>query len=261
MKMIYKNFWILALAAFAMLLPQSAYALSAVAQQIQGEVLVQKSGTQDWAPVTQSTALASGDSVKTRTGSCVLVYSDQATFALEANTTLTVEERPNAMDIKLLLGKIKGKVNKQNAQQPFVVTTPAAVATVRGTDVDFGFNELGELTVDLHNGAIQVVNDEAEMSLDLDGNKSITIQYDKEANILRVKNSCGSDGAVSFSVLGSSYTEDPCGEKEVGLATAEQGTTGVETDTSNDENVENPDEGRFQPLIEEARAPMSDDKT
>ena len=84
-----------------------------------------------------------------------------------------IEERADAQDIKLLLGKIKGKVNKQNAAQPFVVTTPAAVATVRGTEVDFGFNAEGQLTVDLHNGNIGLVNDAAEMNLDLGGNKLV----------------------------------------------------------------------------------------
>lgn len=243
MKTIYRDLsqglFVLALTALTFLAPQNAFALSAVASQIQGEVLVQKAGAVDsWNAITQDTALASGDSIKTRAGSCVLVYSDQATFSVDANTSLTLEERADAQDIKLLLGKIKGKVNKQNAVQPFVVTTPAAVATVRGTEVDFAFNDQGQLTVDLHTGAIQVVNDAAEMKLDLDGKKSITIFYDKEANILRVKNECGSDGPVKFSVLGAEYSGNPCDEKEVALSTSEQGTTIPELE----DNTEGPEE-------------------
>jgi hypothetical protein len=243
MKTTSKNFWVLGLAASLMLLSPNADASSAIASQIQGEVLVQKAGTANWAAVTQDTALASGDSVQTKQGSCSLVYSDQATFAVEPNTTLTVEERADANDIKLLLGKIKGKVDKQNVEQPFVVTTPAAVATVRGTDVDFSFNENGELIVDLHNGNIQVLNEDAEMLVELEGKKSITVKYDKMANVIRIKNECGSDGQVKFNILGAEYSESPCSEREFSLATA-----AIETEipgtTPDGPEGEQPDEGR-----------------
>lgn len=248
MKILSKSFWTLAVAAGALLLSPNAYAVSAVAQQIQGEVLVQKAGSQDWNAVTTDTQLASGDSIRTREGSCSLVYADQATFTVEANTTLTVQETAEKNDISLLLGKIKGQVNKEKVQQPFVVTTPAAVATVRGTNVDFAFNEEGQLTVDLHNGAIQVINEDVDMKLDLDGKKSITVKYDKEANVIRIKNECGSDGEVKFSLLGSEYAQAPCEEKEIDLSTAEQGTNipGLDNDP---DNLENPDEGR-EPMSE-----------
>jgi hypothetical protein len=243
-----KNLWMAALVITA-LFPQNAWALSAKVQQIQGEVLVAKAATPDtWDAVTADTELQSGDSVKTRQGSAVLAYTDQASFTIDANTTFTVEERAEAQDIKLLLGKIKGKVDHNRAEQPFVVTTPAAVATVRGTEVDFAFNEEGLLTVDLHNGKIDVVNDAAEMKVDLDGKKSISIQYDKEANLMRIKNECGSDGPVKFNVLGTEYSSSPCEEKEVDLSTAEEGTT--PPDTNSDPDLpENPDEGR-EPMSE-----------
>ena len=245
MKTLSQTFWILALASFAALVPQNAYAVSATAQQVTGEVLVAKAATPDtWEAITADTVLASGDSIKTRTGTCSLVYSDQATFAVEANTTLTLEERADAEDIKLLLGKIKGKVNHQNATQPFVVTTPAAVATVRGTEVDFGFNDQGELTVDLHNGNIQVVNDAAELQLDLGGKKTIKVKYDKEANAIHILNNCDSDGDITFNVLGADYTAKPCESKDVDLSTAEEGTQIPKTNTNDPEDLENPDEGR-----------------
>ena len=245
MKIFTKNFWIFTLTALAVLVPQNAHAVSAVAQQITGEVLVAKAATPDnWETVTADTALATGDSVKTRTGSCSIVYSDQATFGVEANTMLTLEERPDAMDIKLLLGKIKGKVNHQNATQPFVVTTPAAVATVRGTEVDFGFNDQGELTVDLHNGNIGVVNSTAEMTMDLGGNKTVTIKFDKEANILNIKNSLDSDGPITFSVLGTEYTQNPGEEKTIDISTAEEGTTIPSANVNNNETTEKLNEGR-----------------
>ena len=221
LRILSKNLWVLALVA---LFPQSAYALSATAANVQGEVMVHKAAAAEgvWEPITQDTPLASGDSVKTGKGTCTLTYSDQATFDVQENTNLTVEEKTDAQDIKLILGNIKAKIDHQNATQPFEVVTPAAVATVRGTEVDFGFNDQGLLTVDLHNGNIQVVNDEAELILDLGGKKSITVKYDKEANLIRIKNECTSDGIVKFNVLGTEYAESPCEEKEVSLSTAEK---------------------------------------
>ena len=244
MKTTHQAFWTLALVSLAMLAPQNAYAVSAMAQQISGEVLVAKaSAPETWAPITADTALATGDSVKTNAGSCSIVYSDQATFTMQANTTLTLEDRTDAQNINLLLGKIVGKVNHDKATQPFVVTTPAAVATVRGTQVDFTFNEKGELIVDLDDGNIQAVNEDAEMTIDLGGNKSITIYYDKEANVIRIKNECSSDGVVKFSVLGTEYSENPCDEKEISLSTAEPGSDVPDTD-ENPDDLDNPDEGR-----------------
>ena len=172
-----------------------------------------------------------------------MLFRSQATFTMDENTSLTLEETPTAQDLRLLLGKIKGKVNHEKATLPFEVVTPAAVATVRGTEVDFGFNDQGQLTVDLHNGKIQVVNADAQMTLDIDGKKSITIQYNKEANTIRIKNECGSDGIVKFNMLGAEYAESPCEEREISLSTAEQGTTNPNTN-NNPGNPENPDEGR-----------------
>ena len=237
-----KNLWLVALVAF---LPQNAYALSATANNVQGEVMVHKSSAAEgvWENIAQDTALASGDSIKTGKGTCTLTYSDQATFDVQENTSLTLEEKPEAQDITLLLGKIRGKINHQNAKQPFEVVTPAAVATVRGTEVDFSFNEQGQLTADLHNGNIQLINEDAELKLDLEGKKSVTVTYDKEANVIRIKNECGSDGVVKFNVLGTEYAENPCEEKEISLATAEKGNEIPPTGNDPD-NPENPDEGR-----------------
>ena len=247
MKMIHRCvtncLWVLAIAAITSLFPQNAYAVSAMAQQVQGDVMIQKAGATSWEKISQDTTLGSGDSLRTEKGTCSLTYSDQATFSVEENTSLTVQEKTEAQDIKLLLGKIKGKVNKQNAQQPFVVNTPAAVATVRGTEVDFAYNAEGQLVVDLHNGKIDVVNDDAELKIVLEGKKSLTIKYDKEANLIRVKNECGSDGEVKFSVLGAEYSEIPCGEKEISLSTSEKGTQTPDIDQSPD-NSENIEEGR-----------------
>ncbi len=224
---------------------QSAYADGATAANISGEVLLHRvsAAADSWEPLKQDTPLQNGDTLKTQKGTCVINYADQATFTLEENTTLTVDTKTDAQDILLLVGKIKGKVNKQKAEQPFRVNTPAAVATVRGTEVDFSYNDKGELLVDLHTGKIQVVNDAAELNLDLAGKKSITVHYDEELNKLFLRNECGSEGPVQFSILGAEYSAAPCEQKEVELSTAEGQDQNVQTNDGPD-GYENIDEGR-----------------
>ena len=113
--------------------------------------------------------------------------------------------------------------------KPFQVVTPTAVGAVRGTDVDFAFNEDGQLTIDLHDGNVLVYNDEAGMKLDLAGGNKVTIKYDAAGGILKIQNDCSSKGIVTFSVLGTEYAESPCEEREVNLSTAEgeAGTPGT----------------------------------
>jgi hypothetical protein len=232
---------------FLGLAPQNAHALSAVAQKVQGDVLVHKVGTDPdtWTAIQADTVLNSGDSIKTRKGSCVLAYSDQATFELQENTSLTVTEKTDSQDIDLAIGKILGKVNHAKVTKPFQVSTPAAVAAVRGTEVDFGFNNEGQMTVDLHNGTIQMVNDQVQLTLSLSGSKQITIKYDKELGTFLVHNDAGSNGPITFSVLGKQYTVNPGQDQtvEITTATGPHGPPGTDTnDPGKDPN--DPNDGR-----------------
>ncbi len=215
----------------------SAYAKTlASIEQIQGEVMVNKAGSAIdlWQPITQNTPIESGDSVKTKTGSCDLIYTDQAKIHLDANTTITAREEADTQDIVLVLGNLKAKVDKQKAVKPFQVVTPTAVGAIRGTDVEFGFNDQGQLTVDLKNGGpVQVFNDEAQMNLNLTDGKKISIAYDRQTGIIKIKNDCSSSGKVEFSVLGTEYAENPCEEKEVNLETAAS-DPGAPNTSSND---------------------------
>ncbi len=234
-------------AALLGMAPLNAHALTAVAQNIQGDVLVNKAGTgpDAWETIKADTPLNNGDSIKTRKGSCVLAYSDQASFELQENTSLTVEEKDKSQDISLAIGKILGKVNHAKATKPFQVSTPAAVAAVRGTEVDFGFNDEGQMTVDLHNGKIQVLNDQAQMNLTLEGKKQINVKYDKETNTISVQNNCNSDGPVAFSVLGSEFTIKPCEEHIADLATATGPSNPPGTNTNDPgKDPNDPNDGR-----------------
>ena len=245
MKVHLKDVCRFAVLSFAVIALNSSAAWAAVASiaNIQGEVLMaRQAAPENWETLTAETPINSGDMVKTRTGSCVLRYTDQADFALGSNTQITVTDRDATQDIDLAIGTLKAKVNKEKTLKPFQVVTPAAVAAIRGTEVDFGFNDQGEMTADLHKGQIQVVNDATSLNLDLAGKKTIKIKFDKEANTFFVKNDCSSDGPITFSVLGTEYSQNPCEEQVVDLSTAENQNDTPSTNQKTQE--ENPDEGR-----------------
>lgn len=212
---------LIALAAFA---ASNSYADTvATVKEVQGEVFIQPAGSpvETWNAIAQDTAVNNGDSVKTGNGSCLLAYSNQAEFRVQPNTSLTIQEQTDTQDINLKLGSLKAKIIKEKVIKPFQVVTPTAVAAVRGTDVDFDFNDQGQLTIDLHNdGPVQVYNDEAGMDLELpDGNK-VTVQYNKETGELVVTNSCDSASTINFSILGKEYSADKCQAVTVVAGTA-----------------------------------------
>lgn len=232
----------LALAFYA---PSGAWADAvATLKEIQGEVSVQPAGSapETWNAVTQETALNNGDSVKTGNGSCLLAYSNQAEFRVQPNTSLTIQEQTDTQDINLKLGALKAKVNKAMVVKPFQVVTPTAVGAVRGTEVDFDFNDQGQLTVDLHDdGPVQVYNDEAGMDLELENGNKITVKYNKETGELVVTNSCDSASKINFSILGKEYSADKCQAVTVTAGTAGGANEPPNTDDPDKEGP--PDEG------------------
>mgnify|MGYP001588532083 CR=1 FL=1 len=223
MKKIFLKLTLLSL-AIALYAPSGAWAEAVASlKEIQGEVFVQPAGSapEVWNAVAQETAVNNGDSIKTGNGSCLLAYSDQAEFRLQPNTNITIQQQNDTQDINLKLGKLKAKIYKEKVIRPFQVVTPTAIGAVRGTDVDFDFNELGQLTIDLHNdGPVQVYNDEAGLDLELtDGNK-ITVKYNKDTGELMVNNSCDSASKINFSILGKEYSADKCQSVTVTAETA-----------------------------------------
>ena len=227
--------------AFASFNSRNAYADAvATVKEIQGEVFIQPAGStpETWSAVTQDTPVNNGDSVKTANGSCLLSYADQGEFRLGANTRLTVQQQTDTQDIHLLLGSLKAKINKDKVIKPFQVVTPTAVGAIRGTNVDFDFNDKGELTADLHDGGpVQVYNDEAGMELNLEHGNKITVVYNKDKGELIVTNSCDSKTKINFTILGKEYSGDQCQSVTVNLGTAKGGNDPTDT---NDPDPQDP---------------------
>ncbi|MBK7363167.1 MAG: hypothetical protein IPJ01_12830 [Micavibrio sp.] len=97
--------------ASALLVPSASAEPIASADQVQGEVYIRTAGSalDSWQAITANTALSTGDSLKTKAGSCQLVYKDQATFAVEANTEIMVTDKPQSQQIDLILGSLRAR--------------------------------------------------------------------------------------------------------------------------------------------------------
>ncbi len=234
------------LSALAAGLSQMVYAAPvATLENLQGEVFLHSAddAADAWKLINQNTPVNSGDAVKTKNGSCSLVFGEQASFKVEPNTSFIVKDEPESQDIELSIGNLQGKVDKEKVSKPFQVVTSAAVAAIRGTDVDFGFNENGELTVDLHDkGPVQVFNNDAEMSFELEGQKKAKVKYDaengtldlcygvdkifkhekdKDGNPLPDANQpaggCGFTGSIAVKVKDKEYNVNACDCQELDL--------------------------------------------
>jgi hypothetical protein len=212
-----KNCFRVVLSAVAVCVLSSSYALAeggiAALQDVQGEVLLHKaqSAPDSWQPASSGASLESGDGLKTAAGTCTVVYTDQASFKVDANTVLVINEKPETQDISLTLGRLKAMVNKEKVIKPFQVVTPTAVGAVRGTIVDFGVmpGAGNQFSVNLtEGGPVQIYNDEASLDLNLEGKKKVDLKYDGE--MLLISCDCQSDGPINFEVQGASYSADPC---------------------------------------------------
>lgn len=227
-------------------LPAASEAAIATLSGVSGEVYVQSqdADADQWTPAATNMELASGDTLKTAKGTCAIVYGDSATVQVAENTTLEIIEQEDTQDVNLLLGNISANVDHDRTVKPFQFITATAVSAVRGTQVDFGFDEDGLLTIDLKNGDLLVFNDDEELVLDLTGGNKVSIYYDYATGSLSFKNSCESGGDVEFLFRGKVYTTKPCEEITTDLETATGQNAVPSTTGSGDNNSETvPGEG------------------
>ena len=138
------------------------------------------------------TELNNGDTINTRAGSCDIVYGNQATFSLGANSEVTLREEPDSQDLWLSLGTLRAEVNSQYAVKPFQIATPTAVSAIRGTVVNFSINESYELIIETVKGDVFVYNDEVNLELDLVGGQTVGIFYNPVNTYFIVENSADS---------------------------------------------------------------------
>lgn len=92
----------------------------------------------DWIKTKTNTTLESKDFIKTGEKSiAVLKFLDNSTLRIRENTIVQVfadkRERGLIKNTKIDVGKMRFDVEKQREEDEFIITTPTAVATIRGT--------------------------------------------------------------------------------------------------------------------------------
>jgi hypothetical protein len=148
---------------------------SAVVTAVSGRVEVQAKGETAWQPLRAGMAVLEGAGVRAHAGGgAELRLPDGSTLAVAENTRFVVtqldfdqQNRMRSAFFHLAAGKLRGIVAKaavalvQGRQGNFAVTTPTAVAAVRGTTIYATFNPATNETTFLVTGGIAVIRDMA----------------------------------------------------------------------------------------------------
>jgi hypothetical protein len=131
-------------------------AASAEVKSATGQVEVERKGQSQWAPAVVGMKLGEGDSVRAFAGaSAVLDLPDGSQLFVAENSRIVVakvEVDPKSQTRQslthLVVGKLRAVVTKASItlvrarQSNFVISTPTAVAAVRGTDLEVVFDDL-----------------------------------------------------------------------------------------------------------------------
>jgi hypothetical protein len=131
---------------------------------VDGEVLVQKSGTQDWLAAKAGMRLDPGDRVKTSIASTVsIVFFEGSIFELQGETEIEIsmldirENKSTMIKIKQEIGATISRVKKLvDSESVYEVETPSATVSVRGSQMIIQVASNGTTTVQNVEGAISV---------------------------------------------------------------------------------------------------------
>jgi hypothetical protein len=140
-----------------------------VFSSIQGEVLVKKSGTNDWINGVVKMALDKGDVIKSGAeADAIVTFFDGSTIELKADTQIEITEllksQAKAIRLKQEIGETISKVEKLiDPASRYEVETPAAVAGVRGSSMLVHVIRDGTTTVQNLEGQISVTAQGVEL--------------------------------------------------------------------------------------------------
>lgn len=164
-----RHLWMALLAASLLMFAGTfaqAIPVKATVTNIVGDVQVMPPGG-SWQPAKDNAMLASGTQIKTGAkSSCTLRWSSQNTMKLTPYTQFTVksiEIDPKSKTVKteadLFMGKVKFRAEKlNNPNSKFSVSTPAAVAGVRGTEGDLGTDADGNTVGNIYDGLMDLTS-------------------------------------------------------------------------------------------------------
>jgi hypothetical protein len=142
-------FLLWALPAFAQSGPR------AVLRELSGSVEVKGSGAAEWAPASAGMELSMDSHISTGFRSTAVLALGNSTLTVQPLTRLTIQEIADAggderISLHLRSGRVRAEVNPPTGgKADFTVRSPAATASVRGTQFDFD-----TLTLRVHSGVV-----------------------------------------------------------------------------------------------------------
>lgn len=137
--------------------------------QASGMVEVRRSG-QPWGSITKNYILEPGMEIRTGRGArCLLLFEDGSKVEVGPSGSFTLEEAvPQQSSMRLGIGFMKAWVNRALSRR-FVVRTPTAVCSVRGTEFGVEVRDNGATSVDLFKGLLAVADQSGNEVLLKDG--------------------------------------------------------------------------------------------
>ena len=146
------------LAILLLCLCSSVFAMDAVVTKVSGKAEVLKNGT--WVALNEGSKLSQGDVIQTGFKSSLTLKIKESTVDVAALTRIKVEqlaEQESVDETSLFVdtGKVYSEVNKSNNRRVgFVVRSPVATASVRGTGFDVK-NTFDGTEVDTGHGLVE----------------------------------------------------------------------------------------------------------
>ena len=129
---------------------------------LKGLVMVKPSGSRKYIPAYKGQMLKNGEWLKTKDGVFVaIVFLDGSNIKIQQQTEVKITSyRMTAKELKTNLEMSKGQawsdVASQGAGGEFKITTPTAVASVKGTEFDLEYDiENGETTLIVLEGSVE----------------------------------------------------------------------------------------------------------
>lgn len=115
----------------------------------------------NWLVTKPATQLETKDQLKTGEKSVAVVrFIDGSTLRVRENTIITIfadkRERGLIKNTKIDIGKMRFDVEKQQQEDEFIITTPTAVATIRGTSGFVNVDEDGQTLLVVETGVVDI---------------------------------------------------------------------------------------------------------
>ncbi|MBM4175934.1 MAG: FecR domain-containing protein [Ignavibacteria bacterium] len=125
------------------------------------QIVEHKSGDSEWAATKPLTQLETSDVLRTGEKSLAIVrFLDGSNLRIREKTTITIyaDKKPNGLskNTRIDAGKMRFETVKQKEDDEFLITTPTAVASIRGTEGLVHILDNGATLLTLDSGRVDV---------------------------------------------------------------------------------------------------------